>query len=440
MQYESTKRKMQGKSTPVRRPVSLFDSDAGTKTVACLERYFSLFWQRLQHNPPLVGTPTAILHVIMRFEMKFFEEIERRDHEQVVFLADKRVGLRAIIAIHNTSLGPALGGTRMWMYASDDEALRDVLRLSRGMTYKAAVAGLNLGGGKAVIIGDPNKDKTEALFRTYGRYVDGLAGRYITAEDVGTTERDMEWIRMETKYVTGISRALGGSGDPSPVTGYGVYVGMKACAREVFGSDSLRGKKIAIQGAGKVGQYVGEHLAKEGAKIFITDIYEDKAKRAAKKLKATYIKPNKIFDLAVDVFAPCALGGVLNDETIPRLRCKIVAGGANNQLLDEKKHIAQLVERGILWAPDFAINAGGLINVANELEGYRQERALKQAEGIYETICQIIAIAKQEQITTAQAANRLAEERIAKISRIKQLYTGRSEFRGRLGEISPKSR
>ncbi len=372
--------------------------------------------------------------------MKMFEEIERKDHEQVVFLSDKKVGLRAIIAIHNTSLGPSLGGARMWTYANDDEALRDVLRLSRGMTYKAAVAGLNLGGGKAVIVGDPNMDKTEALFRTYGRFVDGLAGRYITAEDVGTTERDMEWVRMETKYVTGVSRALGGSGDPSPVTGYGVYVGLKACAHEAFGSDSLRGKKIAIQGAGKVGLHLGEHLAKEGAKVFITDIYEEKAKQAARKIKATYVKPNKIIDLPVDIFAPCALGGILNDETIPRLRCKIVAGGANNQLLDEKKHIAQLVERGILWAPDFAINAGGLINVANELEGYRQERALKQAEGIYHTLRQIFTIAKQEKITTSQAANRLAEERLSKLSRIKQIYAGRSEFRGRLGEISPKSR
>ncbi|MGH2569081.1 MAG: Glu/Leu/Phe/Val family dehydrogenase [Bacteroidota bacterium] len=372
--------------------------------------------------------------------MKIFEEIERGDHEQVVFLSDKKVGLRGIIAIHNSSLGPTLGGTRMWTYATDDEALRDVLRLSRGMTYKAAVAGLNLGGGKGVIMGDPNKDKTEALFRTYGRFVEGLAGRYITAEDVGTTERDMEWVRMETKYVTGIARELGGSGDPSQVTGYGIYVGMKACALEVFGSDSLSGKKVAIQGAGKVGQFLGEHLAKEGAKIYITDIYVDKAKRAAKKLKATYVKPNKIFDLPVDVFAPCALGGILNDESIPKLRCRIVAGGANNQLLDEKKHIAQLAERSILWAPDFAINAGGLINVANELEGYRQERALKQAEGIYHTLQQIFTIAKQEKITTLLAANRLAEERIAKVSRIKQLYAGRSVFRGRLGEVTPKSR
>ncbi len=372
--------------------------------------------------------------------MNMFQEIERRDHEQVVFFSDKEVGLRAIVAIHNTSLGPALGGTRMWMYASDGEALRDVLRLSRGMTYKAAVAGLNLGGGKAVIIGDPEKEKTEALFRTYGRFVDGLAGRYITAEDVGTSVRDMEWVRMETKYVTGISRELGGSGDPSPVTGYGVYVGMKACAHAVFGSDSLRNRKIAIQGAGKVAMYLAHHLHKEGARIYVTDIYEQKAKQLAKRVRATSVKPAKIFDVAADIFAPCALGGILNDDTIPRLKCRIVAGGANNQLLDEKKHIAQLVERGILYAPDYVINAGGVINVANELEGYREERALKQAEGIYDTLRSVFAIAKREKMTTSQAANKLAEERMAKIARIKHLYSGRSEFRGRWGEISPKNR
>jgi leucine dehydrogenase len=369
--------------------------------------------------------------------MKIFQEVEHRDHEQVVFFSDKTVGLRAIVAVHNTSLGPALGGTRMWMYASDAEALRDVLRLSRGMTYKAAVAGLNLGGGKAVIIGDPNKDKTEALFRTFGRFVDGMAGRYITAEDVGTSVRDMEWVRMETKYVTGISRALGGSGDPSPVTGYGVYVGMKACAHEAFGTDSLRGKKVAIQGAGKVALSLAQHLQKEGARLYITDIYEQKAKQLAKRVKATYVKPDKIYDVVADIFAPCALGGILNDETIPKLTCKVVAGGANNQLLDEKKHIQQLVDRGILYAPDYAINAGGLINVANELE---EDRALKQAEGIYDTMRAIIRVAKQEKITTTQAANKLAEERMNRIARIKHLYTGRSEFRGRWGEMSPKNR
>ena len=366
--------------------------------------------------------------------MSVFRDIESLGHEQIVYCNDVRVGLRAIIAIHNTSLGPALGGTRMWTYATDEEALRDVLRLSRGMTYKAAIAGLNLGGGKGVIIGDPNKDKTEALFRTYGRFIEGLAGRYITAEDVGTSEREMEWVRMETKYVTGISKALGGSGDPSPVTAFGVFMGMKACAKEVFGSDSLMGKKIVVQGAGHVGSYLCKYLAKEGALITITDIFEEKAKDVARSVKATYLKPEKVFSVPADIFAPCALGGILNDETIPRLKVKIVAGGANNQLLEEKKHMQMLIDRKILWAPDYAINAGGLINVANELEGYSEERALKQAEGIYDILAEILKIARAEKITTSLAANRIAEARIARISGIKQIYAGRSEFVGRQGE------
>lgn len=372
--------------------------------------------------------------------MSIFPEIEYKNHEQVVFCSDKSIGLRAIIAIHNTALGPALGGTRMWMYASDEEALRDVLRLSRGMTYKAAIAGLNLGGGKAVIIGDPNKDKSEALFRTYGRFVEGLAGRYITAEDVGTTVRDMEWVRLETKYVTGTSPSQGGSGDPSPVTGYGVYVGMKACAGEIFGSDSLKGKVIAVQGAGKVASYLCDHLAKEGAKLYVTDIYEQKAKALVKRVKATYVKPDAIYDVKADIFAPCALGGILNDDTIPRLKVKLVAGGANNQLLDEKKHMKMLVDRKIHYAPDYAINAGGLINVYNELEGYNQERALKQAEGIYDILKAIFKLAREENIPTSDAANRLAEARIQKVAKIKHIYAGKSEFTGRLGEMSRKGR
>lgn len=363
-----------------------------------------------------------------------FDEIEGKDHEQIVFCNEKRAGLRAIIGIHNTSLGPALGGTRMWTYASDSEALRDVVRLSRGMTYKAAIAGLNLGGGKAVIIGDPNKEKTEALFRTYGRFIEGLAGRYITAEDVGTTVREMEWIRMETKYVTGISKALGGSGDPSPVTAFGVFVGMKASAKEVFGSDSLKGKRVVVQGAGNVASHLCSHLAKEGAVITITDIFEEKAKTVAKTAKARYVKPEEIFSVPGDVFAPCALGGILNDKTIPQLKVKIIAGGANNQLLDEARHMQMVVDRGILYAPDYAINAGGLINVASELEGYSEERAMKQAGGIYDILSEIFDMARKESIPTSLAANRIAEARISGISGIKQIYAGRSEFVGRLGE------
>lgn len=355
--------------------------------------------------------------------MKFFDEIDKRDHEQVVLCSDKQVGLRAIIAVHNTTLGPALGGTRLWAYATEEEAMRDVLRLSRGMTYKAAVAGLNLGGGKAVMIGDAASIKTEALFRTYGRFVDTLGGRYITAEDVNTSVQDMEWVRMETRHVTGISRALGGSGDPSPVTGLGVYVGMKAAAKKVFGSDSLKGKRVAIQGAGKVATYLAEHLAKEGAKIIVTDIAEERAKSLAKRLKGTFVNSDKIYDQPMDVFAPCALGGILNDDTIPRLKCAVVAGGANNQLLDEKKHMQMLISRKIAYAPDYAINAGGLINVANELEGYSEKRALRQAEGIYEIIGRIFEIAEREKISTSAAANKMAEDRIASMGRINQIYS-----------------
>jgi leucine dehydrogenase len=372
--------------------------------------------------------------------MSIFAEIERNDHEQIVFCSDKQSQLRAIIAIHDTTLGPALGGTRMWTYNSGQEALGDALRLSRGMTYKAAVAGLNLGGGKAVIIGDPNKDKNESLFRTYGRFVEGLAGRYITAEDVGTSVQDMEWVQMETKYVTGIDRALGGGGDPSPVTAFGVYHGMKASMKELTGSDSLRGKAIAVQGAGHVASYLCDHLAKEGAKLFITDIFEEKAQALVEKTKGKYVHPKKIFDVDADIFCPCALGAIINDETIPRLKVKIIAGGANNQLADEKKHGQMLIKRKILYAPDYAINAGGLISVANELEGYPPERALKQVEGIYDTIRSIFAIAKEERIPTYEASNRLAEERIKGISHIRNLYAGKSDFVGRLGEFNHNKR
>ena len=366
--------------------------------------------------------------------MSVFKEIEKNNHEQVIFCSEKKANLRAIIAIHNTMLGPALGGARMWTYASDQEALGDALRLSRGMTYKAAVAGLNLGGGKAVIIGDPNKDKTETLFRTYGRFVEGLAGRYITAEDVGTSVHDMEWVRMETKYVTGIDRALGGGGDPSPVTAVGVYHGMKACMKELTGNDSLRGRKIAVQGAGHVAGYLCDHLVKEGAKLTVTDIYAEKAQSLAERTKGKFVPHEAIYDVDADIFCPCALGAIINDDTIPRLKVKVVAGGANNQLANEKVHGQMLSGRGIMYAPDYAINAGGLISVANELEGYARERALKQAEGIYDTMMKIFALAKKEDIPTYEASSRLAEERIVGIRHIHNLYAGRSEFVGRLGD------
>ena len=367
--------------------------------------------------------------------MNLFKLIEQNEHEQIVFCSDGKSNLRAIISIHSTALGPALGGTRMWTYASDQDALTDALRLSRGMTYKAAVAGLNLGGGKAVIIGDPNKDKTEALFRTYGRFIEGLAGRYITAEDVGTSVQDMEWVRMETKYVTGIDRALGGGGDPSPVTAHGVYHGMKACIKELTGNDSLRGKKIAVQGAGHVASYLCDYLAKEGAKIFITDIYAEKGKRVVQRTKAKFIHPDRIYDVSADIFCPCALGGVINDQTVSRLKVKIVAGGANNQLADEKKHGQMLMKKGIIYAPDYAINAGGLMSVANELEGLPRDRAMKQSESIYDTIRKIFQIGKQESIPTNEASDHLAEHLITSIGHIRTLYAGRSEFVGRLADV-----
>ncbi len=367
--------------------------------------------------------------------MGYFDIIAEKDHEQVVFCSNKEAGLKAIIAIHNTTLGPALGGTRMWSYTSDEAALNDVLRLSRGMTYKAAVSGLNLGGGKAVIIGDSATQKNELLFRTFGKFVEGLAGRYITAEDVGTSVRDMEFVRMETKYVTGISKALGGSGDPSPVTGYGVFVGMKACAKFKWGNDSLKGKKIAVQGAGNVARYLCEHLYNEGAEIFITDINDSKVKKVMETVKAQFVKPDEIYDIEADIFSPNALGAIINDNTIDRIKAEIVAGGANNQLEKEAVHGPKLIEKGILYAPDYVINAGGLINVANELEGYRQDRALKQAEGIYDIISKILVTSSEENIPTYEASNKIAEERLRQVGRISQIYSGKSTFSGRFGEI-----
>ncbi len=365
---------------------------------------------------------------------EIFEQITERDHEQVVFCSDKASGLRAIIAIHNTTLGPALGGARMWTYANDFDALNDVLRLSRGMTYKAAAAGLNLGGGKAVIIGDPRTQKTEQLFRTFGRFIEGLGGRYISAEDVGTSVNDMVHIFHETKYVTGIPFELGGSGDPSPVTAYGAFCGIKACANVRFGNDSLEGKRVVIQGAGHVASGLAKYLTEAGAKVFITDIYAEKAQQVAKDTGATVFAPEEVFDMDCDIFAPAALGGVINDQTIGKLKCEIIAGPANNQLGDEEKHSKALVDRDILYAPDYVINAGGLINVASELEGYSQPRALKQAENIYNTLKKILLRSSELGITTNEAANHVADERLNAIAATKRIYASQSHFSGRFGE------
>jgi len=344
------------------------------------------------------------------------------NHEQILFCNDNATGLKAIIAIHNTVLGPSLGGTRMWNYNNEMEALNDVLRLSRGMTYKSSVAGLNLGGGKAVIIGDPKKIKNEALLRRFGKFVDSLGGKYITAEDVAMTSHDMEVIHMETDYVSGLPENMGGSGNPSPVTAYGVYVSMKASAKETWGSDSLSGKKVLVQGIGHVGEVLVEHLTKDGAKVFIHDISEEKLKAVAAKYKAEVVSPDTMFDLDIDIYAPCALGATVNDDTLGRLKCKIICGAANNQLADEQKHGEMVGKKGILYAPDYVVNAGGIINVYYELEGYNRERALSHAEKIYATTLNIFQMTKKEGIPTYMAANRLGEQRIEAIAKINAIY------------------
>jgi leucine dehydrogenase len=351
-----------------------------------------------------------------------FHQLTEHDYEQIVFCQDKSTGLKAIIAIHNTTLGPGLGGTRMYNYKNEQDAITDVLRLSRGMTYKAAISGINLGGAKAVIIGDPRKMKNEAFMRRFGRFVENLSGKYITAEDVGTTTRDMEYIKMETDYVSGLPEIMGGGGDPSPVTAYGVYLGMKACVKEVYGSDSLAGKKVMVEGVGKVGGALVERLAKEGAKIKIADVNEEALSYLSKEYGAEVVSLNDIFEQDVDIYSPCALGATLNTDNITQLKCAIVAGAANNQLAKEDLHGQMLIDKGILYAPDFLINAGGLINVYTELNGYNREIALKSTENIYQVTSDIIAKSKREQIPTYLAANHMAEERIHSIGRIHLNY------------------
>ena len=345
--------------------------------------------------------------------MDVFDQIHEAHHEQVIFCHDAESGLDSIIAIHDTTLGPALGGTRMWPYRSTHEALIDVLRLSEGMTYKAAVAEIELGGGKAVIIGDSRRDKTPELLRAHGRFVDTLGGRYITAEDVGIGVEDMEYVYEETRHVTGIRSSPQGSGDPSPVTAYGVYNGIKASCLKKLGTDDVSGVRIAVQGAGHVGYYLCENLAADGAVISITDIDEERVHKVVADFGATPVDPDEIYDVDCEVFAPCALGAIINDATLRRLRCQIVAGGANNQL-EEDRHGDALDAKGILYAPDYVINAGGLINVYGEIVGYGLETAKEKARGIYGTLLSIYDIAAEDGIPTYRAADRLARERIRK--------------------------
>ena len=347
-----------------------------------------------------------------------FALLEEHAHEQVSLVYEPSSGYRGIIAIHDTTLGPALGGTRFWNYATDRAALIDCLRLARGMTYKAAVAGLNLGGGKSVIIGDNKIRNREPIFRAHGRHVKALGGRYITAEDVGTSVNDMEFIKAETDHVTGV---IGKSGDPSPVTAFGVYRGIKACARHRYGDDALKGKTIAIQGCGHVGYFLADLLYKEGAQLIVTDIDAAKVKAVVDDFRAKGVAPEEIYGVEANIFAPCALGGIINDQTVPQLKVEIVAGGANNQLAEER-HGDMLEERGIVYAPDYVINAGGLVNVNAELEGWTMERARNKAGEIYDTILMVFDIASEERMPSYKAADRLAERRIAAIAKVRQNF------------------
>lgn len=349
-------------------------------------------------------------------ENPVIERMSQFNHEQLLFCNDNATGLKAIIAVHNTTLGPALGGTRMWAYNNETEALIDVLRLSRGMTYKNSISGLNLGGGKAVIIGDARKMKNEALMRRFGKFVNSLGGKYITAEDVGINTTDMTYVKMETDHVVGLP---GKSGDPSPVTAYGVYMGMKAAAKIRFGSDSLNGKKIAVQGVGHVGEYLVQHLSKEGAQVFVSDIHEDTLKRVSETYKAKIVGTDEIYGIDMDIYAPCALGATVNDATLQQLKCSIIAGAANNQLKNEAVHGEVVREKGILYIPDFMINAGGVINCYAEVKGFTAEWAMSKAEEIYERTISIVKRSEDSKIPTYKIANTMAEERIQAIGNIK---------------------
>lgn len=340
------------------------------------------------------------------------------DHEQVVFCHDRSAGLKAIIAIHNTNRGPSLGGCRMWSYTSEEEALHDVLRLSRGMTYKSAMAHLDLGGGKAVVIGNARTDKTEALLRALGRYVDTLGGRYIIAEDAGTSVEDMRVIGQVTQHVVGIADKVTGeggmrSGDPSPATAYGVFIGLRAAVKYHLQRDDVDGLRVAVQGVGHVGYRVAKYLHEAGARLWVSDIYDDQAERAGADLQATVVAPEGIYDQDVDVFAPCALGAVINDDTLPRLRAKVIAGAANNQLAEDR-HGEELMRREILYAPDYVINAGGLIDVAHERIGYDRERMLRHIERIDDTLMEIFERAERQGLPTNVVADHIAEERFRK--------------------------
>lgn len=352
--------------------------------------------------------------------MKLFSKLEEYDYEQLVVCQDKSTGLKAFIVIHDTTLGPALGGTRVWDYETEEEAIEDALRLARGMTYKNAAVGLDLGGGKTVIMGDPKKIKGEELFRAFGRFVEGLNGRYITGEDMNMTTQDMNWIKNETDYVVGFD---GGSGNPSPVTAYGVFRGIQAAINEIYGSDDLNGKSVALQGLGSVGRPLAELLHEAGAKLYVTTRSQEKIDKAVEELGATAVGLDEIYGVECDVFSPCARGAIINDKTIEQLKCKIIAGSANNQLA-ESRHGDILEEKGILYVPDYVVNSGGVINVTADIFGkkYNRENALANTAKIYDACKKVFEIAKRDGIPTYKAADIIAEERIAAVSRVKNIY------------------
>lgn len=365
--------------------------------------------------------------------MNLFEILDKTEHEEIIYCHNKEAGLKAIIAIHNTVLGPALGGLRMYPYKTEQEALTDVLRLSRGMTYKAAVSGLNLGGGKSIIIGDPKTDKSEVLFRSFGRFLDSLGGRYITAEDVGIDVNDMEYVYQETENVVGVHQMHGGSGDPSPFTAFGTLQSIKASLEKKYGNQDVGDYSYAIQGVGHVGLELVKLLHAEGAKIFVTDVNQDVLNICKEQYTCEVVGLDEIYAVDADVYCPCALGATVNDETIGQFKFSIVCGSANNQLA-ETRHGDELEKRSIIYAPDYAVNAGGLMNVSIELEGYNRERAMRMTRNIYYNISNIFKIAERDNIPTWQAADRMGEERIALMGKIKQPFMNQKKvkFSGRI--------
>ena len=359
-----------------------------------------------------MSVESNVIKSVEKRDARVFEMIEPMEHEQVMYFYDKDTGLKGIIAVHNTVLGPSLGGCRIWNYENESEALWDVLRLSRGMTFKSSISDINLGGGKAVIIDNPKVKRDEAFWRRFGKFVDSLNGKYITAEDVGTSTEVMSIVMQETKHVTGKPLSAGGMGDPSPFTAYGVFLGLKASVKESTGSDSLQGKRVAVQGVGSVGHTLVKHLTAAGAKVFVTDINKANLDKTAKEFGATVVEPNEIYDLDVDIYAPCALGATINNDTIGRLKCSIIAGAANNQLADENLHGNMLKDKGILYAPDFLINAAGVINCYREVYALTEETTVGLIENIYPRTLEIFKKAKGENIPTQEAAIKMAMERI----------------------------